>query len=666
MPDVSAQLIPDVGAASHPAASVATPSPTLRAREPEHLLSIPQPQSAQISAPLAALREATLHAAAHFHPLDMAGLKDTEKLLARLGRYADAARVLEWRLQHERASAQTIKDYRLLAIRWLQAQQFAKADAAIDIAVAMCAATSGDRERANRDAAIDKAATRLFLGNLAGAQEALAQADPDDATTAMVAAMIRHSSGTAQTLIQEMTALERPPGCLPVHLISLAAWHNAPDVALPILDKYMEQKPSADGSVSETTAQSVIDALLSSPFILASPARAALEASPAWQTLRERCGLVNGRVDVQLPFDVPDMHALVAQVLQDMERQDLMPIAATLNPRVRGAFRSCAPFYSRWTAPAVDVGVRLEATGRQLLAAYFNRKYECSITVLDTGDPMRVATELARLIRQARSVPGDTRRALSFGDIHGAAVVYIREGDEEAILLADSVPTLTAPPGLHATHLPSALLKAITDLPALPEVYVQSQGLQSDSHSCFTFAMKAAVTLTRRTPGQFGQPGQYLIAELIDELNRNCDLDAFRLSTPVPMLPVQPVPEIAKMFQGPADRRVASEKPVRDSKGMPTVGDFITAHTVEIPIGPRFFHSISAAPQTVDVADYTRQKGNAYAAIIDAESWNQAILAEVGPDRWSAEYQIEFTRELKERIHAFTERAERMHRARST
>ncbi|MRD49313.1 hypothetical protein GHT07_18720 [Caenimonas koreensis DSM 17982] len=596
----------------------------------------------------------------------MEGLKDTEQLLTRLGRFEDAARVLEWRLQHESVSAQTIKDYQLLAIRWLQAQQFAKADAPLDIAVAMCAATSGDRERANRDAAIDKAATRLFLGNLAGAQEALAQADPGDATTAMVAAMISHSSGTAQTLDQELAALERLAGCSPVHLITLAAWHNAPGVALQVLGKYIGQEPPAAEPVSATEARSVIGALLSSPFILASPARAALEDSQAWQTLRERCGLVPGTEDIRVPFDVPDMRAHVAQVLQDMERQDLMPIAATLNPRVGGAFKSWAPFYPDRTAPAVHVGVQLEATGRQLLAAYFNRKYGCSITVLNTGDPMRVATELVGLIEQARSVRGDTRRALCFGDIHGASVVYIREGDEEAILLADSVPRVAAPPELHATHLPSALLKAITALPAPPEVYVQSQGLQSDSHSCFTFAMKAAVTLTRRTPEQFGEPREYLIAELIDELRRDFDPKVFSSSTPVRMLPVPSVPEIAKMFQGPADRQVGRAKPVRDSKGQPTVGNFITAHSAEIPVRRRLFQPRSAAPPTVHVADYTRQKGNAYAAIIDAESWNQAILAAAPAGRWNEDYQIEFTRELKQRIHAFTERAEGKHRARST
>lgn len=283
-------------------------------------------------------------------------------------------------------------------------------------------------------------------------------------------------------------------------------------------------------------------------------------------------------------------------------------------------------------------GIELEPKGRELLAAYYARKYGASIEITHTSHNLTVLCEmLPRLIAADRlKAPGDMRCAHYFGSGHGVAAIYIRESGEEAILFFDSN-------SLSGCMFGEGLAEACRrSLPGKPiSVYEHFEKIQRDEHSCWSHAMKTCVTLTRRNRDESGNLGDFMIPSLIAELQGR----RMEIGAPEGVIAVRALPEIAKMAQSRllvAEHAGAElDTQLRDSKHGVTLRTFLEQHT---------YKAQNSHQQPTQVLDYSRQKGQRYAEIVQIEAWSERIGLVVGAEAWGGPQQTEFANRMKHLI----------------
>ena len=282
-------------------------------------------------------------------------------------------------------------------------------------------------------------------------------------------------------------------------------------------------------------------------------------------------------------------------------------------------------------------GIRLTEYGREILAMYYTRKYNADIAFSEArGVGMRPLDR--RFIEAARQKPGQVVRCAQYlghvGDIHGTLLVYTREGGREALLWFDSMSggqNLDVGIALAAAAAPLAL-------DAHPmTVFQYAMPLQRDYQSCWVYAMKTAVTLTGRKRDGHGGFGDFMIPDLIG------DMEARRLNTPTPAgaNPVWAPPEVARTSQFftsiLAHAGDAMDQPLRGARPGVTLRSFLEKYTYEQRDGDQ-------------ILDYMRQKGERLAEIADIEAWNQQIGKTVGPEIWGTAQQNEFVTRMKELV----------------
>lgn len=575
---------------------------------------------------IAAVQAEARQANATFDAFDPASLRRTRDLLVRLGRGGEAIPLQRRILQFTGDGPQELADLKKLAELFLAAGRPREAIDAIDRARLHFPGrlmSSQIRAEITRSAVL----ARLLAGDLKAKDElnSLGPQQYDDHAL-MLQAMIMHAGGehaTAETASRPMRN--------PAHRVLFLLWCNRPSDALRALDEFVRTRVPQPGAALPTDAQKFGQDILNSAIVASSPSREVLTASDSWKLLREHCQPVElSAIAVDAPL--PDLKPHVLTALADMKLHDLAHIVAGMNVHTDDVYQLLSSYYRKWDDPRINRGVELQENGRKLLAAYLNRKWDASICVHPSmADASNV---LARLIERAAGVPGEVRTSLNFGVAHGFCAVYIRESGKEAkeaLYFFDSLAESGEAPG--ATIVQETLRRVGRKIP----VYRQAVPTQSDSHSCFVQSMKAAVTLTRRVPGEDGKPGSFLIPNLISELESISAEDP----TLNPFIPTPALAEIAKMAQGPALLRehlnARVDGPLRGSREGLSLQGFVRAHSV----------AIQGLRARVDVFDYVRQKGLRYARNIDIESWNQAILGRIGPHAWGPTQQNEFVARVK-------------------
>jgi len=582
------------------------------------------PVDEQMANHIAEMQAEACQANATFDLFDPAALRRTRDLLVRLGRGGEAIPLQRRILQFTRDGPHESDELKKLAELCLTAGRPHEAMDAIDRARLTF---QGPRMKSQTRAEITRSAVlaRLLAGDHLKAKEEMNSLGPHhyDDHALMLQAMIKHARGDHAAADTASRAMRNP-----AQRVLFLLWSNRPSEALRALDEFVRTCVPQPGVALPTDAQKFAQDILNSAIVASSPSREVLTASDSWKLLREHCQpveLTAIAVDARLPDPKP--HVLTA--LTDMNRHDLAQIVAGMDVHADDDYRLLSSFYGKWSDPRINGGVTLDEKGCRLLAEHFNRKYGAQIAVHPS--PASAGTVLADLIQRAAGAPGDVRSSLNFGVGHGVCTVYIREQGKEALFLFDSIAASGETPATDVIQ--EALRRIGRRMP----VYRQVVATQTSPHSCFVQSMKAAVTLTRRVPGEPGEAGSFLIPNLISELQSLSDEDSSLDS----FIPTTALPEIAKMTQSPAmlQKHLSArpDGPLRDSHQGLSLQEFVQAHSVPIE------HS----GKRVDVFDYSRQKGLRYADIIEIEAWNQAILRQVGPRVWSPAQQNEFAARVK-------------------
>lgn len=557
-----------------------------------------------------------------FDSFDPAALRRTRDLLVRLGRGGEAIPLQRRILQFLLEGPEELAELKKMAELYLKAGMPHEAIDAISKARLDFGRIMDSQTRAEmtRSAVL----ARLLAGDPKAKEELkLLGVHHYDDHAVMLQAMIKHAGGDRAAAVTASRGMRSP-----AQRVLLLLWCNRPSEALAILDEFVRTRVPQPGVALPKDVQELAEKILSSPIVAASPSRDVLTASDSWKLLRERCqpaALTAIAVDARLP----DLKPHVLTALADMKLHDLAQIVAGMDVHTDDAYRLLSSFYRNWSDPLVNRGVTLEEKGCKLLAEHFNRKYGTQISV--NASLASAGAVLAELIERAARAPGDVRSSLNFGVAHGVCTVYIREQGKEALFLFDSIAESGEAPA------EGAIREAQRRIGRRIPVYRQAIPTQSDSYSCFVQSMKAAVTLTRRVPGEDGETGRFLIPNLISELEST----SIEVSSLDSFIPTNALSEIAKMTQSllllQEQLRARPDGPLRDSRNGLSLQEFVSAHSVPIQhLGKR-----------VDVFDYSRKKGLRYARNIDVESWNQAILRRVGPHAWSPAQQNEFAARVK-------------------
>lgn len=141
------------------------------------------------------------------------------------------------------------------------------------------------------------------------------------------------------------------------------------------------------------------------------------------------------------------------------------------------------------------------AKGQALIAEYYNDKYHTNITFPRKSTVHRnvqrfflltlneFANNSKQYINEAQQNTGDYRQAFILGasDLHATPVIYIREKNDEGILIVDSK-------GKN-----SAIAKKIEETSKI-KVYLVAEAGQSDDYSCYTHSLKIASDTTAMDP----------------------------------------------------------------------------------------------------------------------------------------------------------------------
>ncbi|MBC7381194.1 MAG: hypothetical protein H7346_27665, partial [Burkholderiaceae bacterium] len=286
-------------------------------------------------------------------------------------------------------------------------------------------------------------------------------------------------------------------------------------------------------------------------------------------------------------------------------------------------------------------GIALAPKGRVLLANYYKRKYLADIS-LKGARSVEVAGDLTHLIASGRQQPGNVRCAHYFGAGHATALVYIREGGEEALLSFDSVERGSV---AYAEMLAAACADLARDGTPIP-VFQHARSIQSDTHSCWIYAMKAATTLTGHQRDDHGNHGGFLVPDLIARLKAR--------SVEAPDAPgvflAWALPELVKMAQSEkAVLKHAGDElnlQLMGSKPGVTLQTHLEKYTYDLK------DDEEQAPH--QMMDYMRQKGERLAEIIEIESFNQQIGQQIrergGEAAWSPQQQDLFAQEMKKQV----------------
>jgi hypothetical protein len=287
-------------------------------------------------------------------------------------------------------------------------------------------------------------------------------------------------------------------------------------------------------------------------------------------------------------------------------------------------------------------GIKLGPQGRRLLVDHYRRKYNADI-VLPGSDQNPVSHVTFASVAQAhieplRKRPGDVRCAFNLGGKHAVPVIYIKERGREALLVADSL-----------GGSKSDVARALADQYGLKDItiYRVDENRQLDYFSCYADAMKFAATITGHVRNEDGSFGDYLLPNVLEELESRRKESIYPGNVWAVTLPA----ELAKLAQ--IDKFIGAQKGTDPEKRMPsdpkrrTLTDFRDPYETTVtwkkpgktPADPTI-----TFPRSIN--DSLRHKGFRYAELIQIAHYNRQ-MEDLFPDKWPAARQLEFERCLK-------------------
>ncbi len=579
------------------------------------------PMDPEIAEFVATMRIAASRANESFNAFDPVALKATRDLLIELGRPGEAIALQRQILRFTGDGPEQLPELMVLVDLCLDAGQ---PRAAIDAIEKARLHLGGMSDETRAQITWLAALARVLAGDPNAKREIRALAPyVYDEITVVLKTLVRHAGGDRAALSEAIRGIQDP-----ANRVLLFVGCCRPSDALAVLDQFVQAHDPGPGGALHEDVHKFAQAIFHSPIVACSPLREVLAASHSWKLLRERCEpeeLAAIVVDARLP----DLKPHVLRALSDMQLHDIARRVATMDAGTDDPYQLLSSFYRNWNDPQINLGVQLEGHGRKLLATYLNRKWGASIHV----HPNMVTAPgvLAGLIGRTSGTAQEVRTGLTFGVDHGVSAVYVRKQGKEALFFFDSFTVSGESGGVDMVE--EAVRKTGRKIP----VYRQAIPTQSDSHSCFVQSMKTALTLTRRIPGENGSFGEFLIPDLIGEMEttrtEQSALNAF--------IPTLGFPEIAKMAQGPAllqeHLAAGQDRPLRDTQTGLSLQAFVRSRAVRI----------ENSGKPVEVFDYTRQKGLRYAKNIDVEQWIQTILAQAGPHALSPAQQNELAARVK-------------------
>lgn len=154
-------------------------------------------------------------------------------------------------------------------------------------------------------------------------------------------------------------------------------------------------------------------------------------------------------------------------------------------------------YYTR----TLDQGIQLKEKGMELLIEYYNEKYATNITLLTDKSLSDFAKNVNYHLAIARATPNNHRLAFVcvMINFHAIPIIYLKEQDQEGILIADSQGDTTC--------FEAKLLQKSTNIP----VYVVTERRQADYYSCYT----EAIIFARDATGKEKKTQAYRIPSLL-------------------------------------------------------------------------------------------------------------------------------------------------------
>jgi hypothetical protein len=287
-------------------------------------------------------------------------------------------------------------------------------------------------------------------------------------------------------------------------------------------------------------------------------------------------------------------------------------------------------------------GFQINSRGRELLAAYYGRKYDAKIIFpedeLGKMSSLDFPDHIADLIAPFRQETGDVRCVFYIEGSHSIPVAYIKENGKELIVVADSK-------GGKTDDLADQIANALTYQNVRDvKVFRVATPRQADLYSCYTDAMKFAVLVTgRRKNEHTGDFEEFLIPELGEQLSaRRVQSDAQAESPNVDsvLLPNEflRLAQLTKFVDGHLDK-ATQDSPLHGDKKGRTWNEFKMSYQETFT---------TADGVTKPRADYLRQKGEQYARLVEIEYYNDQLKKLLGEHGWPVHQQNELVGRLKE------------------
>lgn len=139
-----------------------------------------------------------------------------------------------------------------------------------------------------------------------------------------------------------------------------------------------------------------------------------------------------------------------------------------------------------------DGGIELTEKGAELICEYYQFKYQTNIELLHEKDSNPLVVFLKKLpviLEKARKGKGDYRAAFLLGlSGHTTLVFYLKEGNSEGIVFADS---------LGGAEASAFLVQQETGI----QSYYILEGRQHDKYSCYTDAIAMGKDITKKKHG---------------------------------------------------------------------------------------------------------------------------------------------------------------------
>lgn len=272
--------------------------------------------------------------------------------------------------------------------------------------------------------------------------------------------------------------------------------------------------------------------------------------------------------------------------------------------------------------------------GSGLIADYYSIKYGCNIEFAlksaffyETDSYNLAKYFLTPTFTDIRKTPGNYRKAFLWGmdGTHAIPVIYIKEGDQEGILVANSLGTTPN------TKKMANDIKINTKI----DVYTLAKPRQADDYSCYTDAL----VIARDTTAFCADKTDYYIPGLLAFISNSSQKEGLFFVTKLP-------DELLKTCQLSSFLNYPQEKNNRLIHKNETLDNFRSRYT-DRDVNTCFGDQGEVATQ--DLYSYPRKKGLKFIAIMTTQFYLNQVTHALG-NTLSLEQKLDFISRAKETI----------------